>query len=195
MKKWLLFSILGLLLVGGGVTFYILSQPPKEKLSKAFKEQAVTKLLGRKAQLDDAFQKTGNEKYDGKYISFEYPAIATIYVFNTPISGAQLERFEFDQKTPKIYSTLQVNANRANITLADDDPAARLRHTQSNLYKEAEITVAGVKGIEFVKKEEGSERSIFWLYKNNIYSFVFYGPDINEIIKASDSVLRTIVLK
>ena len=99
MKKWIIFSVLCLFVVGGVLAFYILSQPPKEKLSKEFKERSITKLLGRKAQLEDKTGVKGNTTFDGKYISFDYPARALEYAYRDPgnaSNNSRLEDFIFD---------------------------------------------------------------------------------------------------
>lgn len=199
MKKWIIFAVVFfVLIIAGGIAFYFISLPPKETMSKEAKEQAVTKLLGRKAQLSEVVQKEGSVKYDGKYISFEYPAAATIYEFNSPTAStgsSRLERFEFDLRSPKVNSIVQISANTSNIASGADDSGARLRHSQANLYQESETTIAGVKAIEFIKKSEGVERSLFWVYKDKIYTFVFYGPDMESIKEVSQNTIKTIVLK
>lgn len=166
-------------------------------MTKAQKEAAVAKILGRKAQLDVVANKEGNVLYDGKHISFQYPAAATIYEFSTPLAtgSSMIERFEFDLKSPKVYSLVQVSNNTANFASAGEISAAMLRHTQPNLYKEDEVGLGDVKAKVFVKKEDGAEKSYFWIYKNKMYSFVFTGPDLSSIEEQSKKVISTIVLK
>lgn len=197
MKKWLaitLFVVLVLILAGIG--FYILSLPPKEALSKDFKEKAITKLLGRKAQLDVAPEVEGNTRYKGKYIAFDYPAKAIIYNLKDPgfaSSSSLLEDFSFDIKSPRLILNMSVLSNPGHQTTVDDNPGVKFRQNSSS-YKEKLITVDGQKGKVYAKENE-AEKTAFFLVNDRLYSISVTGTSFEEVEKLADDILKTVKFK
>lgn len=193
MKKLLLLLVLVLLLSVLGISFYILSQPPKEKLSEEFKEKAITELLGRKAQLEDnALQ--GETSYDGKYIKFDYPSKALVYKFretSTTSTSSTIEDFSFDIKQPKLVFNMTVRPNDSNISSIDDLPAVKLREARIYEYKKSIFEIDRVSGVAYFKKETGAEKSGFVLSTDKVYSFSITGVEAEEVEKLFDRVIST----
>ena len=194
MKKWILISVLILLLAGSGIAFYILSLPPKDSLSNGFKEEAVTRLLGRKAQLNPEV-KTGNTQYKGKYISFKYPAKALIYAYrenSTSSTSASLEDFSFDIKQPKLVFNMTGVSKTSNSSTIEDYPAVRLRLQRSYEYTKSTFTMDKMRGVAFFKKENGGEKSGFILNDGKIYTISITGTSGREVEKLFSNIIATV---
>lgn len=191
-KKLFLFCFL-IAILALAIAFYILSLPPKEKLSKEFKEEAATKLLGRKVQLDDTTAK-GVVEYTGKYIQFKYPARAVVYTYKGASSSAILEDFSFDIKEPKMVFNMQV-IDASNFVTVADFPAVNLRKLRSYEYKEEKFKINDASGLVFFKQENGVEKSGFLISKNKLYSFVVTGQDETEVNKLFDDIIHSSLLK
>lgn len=195
MKKRIVFIVIFLLLlISGGVAFYILSQPPKETLSKEFKEEAVTKLLGRKAQLDAKNIPTGDTEYKGKNISFKYPAKAVIYTYRgkaAVTNKSLLEDFSFDISDPKLVFNMQVTKNTSDFATIQELPSLKLRENRSYEYTKTPMTISGQEGFAYFKKENGAEKSGFFLYNDKIYMISITGSSAEEVEKLFDSVVAS----
>ncbi len=196
MKKWIV--ILVLVLVAGGVGFFYLSIPPKDGLSTDFKEKAVSKLLGRKAQLDEVKEQEGNTSYKGKYISFEYPAKATIYTYKDPSfasSSALLEDFSFDIRKPRLVLNMAVLRNNGRYKSVDDDPGVMFRKNASGQYKEVAILVDGQKGRVFERNDSTPEKTGFFLVHDRFYTISITGTIFTEIKSLSEVIFKSIKFK
>lgn len=192
------FTLIGLVIIlGGAVAFYLLSLPPREALSKEFKEKAVTKILGRKAQLDDVAEKAGNIVYHGQNITFEYPAKAVVYTFKDPgfaSSSSRLEDFSFDIRSPRLVFNMAVLGNPAGQMSIDDNPGVKLRQSRPDLYSEETITVDGQKGKVYSQSTE-AEKTAFFLVKNKIYTISVTGTIFEEVKKLEYQVLKSVKFK
>jgi hypothetical protein len=197
MKKTIaIISFVLLILILAGIGFYILSLPPKEALSKDFKQQAITKLLGRKAQLDAVPVKEGNTRYNGKYISFEYPAKAIVYALKDPgfaSSSALLEDFSFDIKSPRLILNMAVLGNSGRQLTVNDNPGVKLRQN-SGSYKEQLITIDGQEGKVYEKNDE-PEKTAFFLVNDKIYTISVTGSSFEEVVSLADDILKTVKFK
>lgn len=171
-----------------GVGFYILSQPPKDTLSKEFKEEAVTKLLGRKAQLEVKNVATGNKEYKGKHISFSYPAKALIYTYRNSSTSATLEDFSFDIKSPKIVFNMRVTEVAGGL---EDSPAVRLREVRSE-YEKEELIIDGVAGLAYFKTGQEAEKSGFFMKSGKFYSVSITGSSGEEVEKLFDEIISSV---
>lgn len=180
--------------LAGGVAFYIFSQPPQEALSDEFKEEAVTKLLGRKAQLEADNVPTGDTQYKGKYISFKYPARALEYTFrenSTSSESASLEDFSFDLSDPKAVFNMKVVAN-SRLTDIADYPAVRLREQRGYEYEKSSVMAGSTQGLVFFKKGMSAEKSGFFLKDGRIYTISVTGPNEESVGELFDSILKTV---
>lgn len=192
MKKWILLGFLALIIISGAIAFYILSQPPKEKLSQEFKEKAVTKLLGRKAQLEAKNIPTGNTEYKGKFINFSYPAKAVIYEYRDNKNSANLEDFSFDIKSPKLVFNMTVTSAAANL---DEIPAVRLRETRGYEYKKEIKKIAGVDGYIYYKSGTDPEKSGFFIGNSKLFTLTVTGVTDEEVGKLFDEIISSVSLK
>lgn len=185
MKKWIWLIVLCLIIVCGAVVFYILSQPPKDKLTEEFKEEAVTKLLGRRAQLEAENVAQGNTEYNGRYISFQYPAKALIYTYRSGSSSATLEDFSFDIKSPKLVFNMKVSESGAELL---DVPAVRLREQRLYEYDKEEITIDNVKGLTYYKRGQQPEKSGFFAAFGRLYTVSVTGVSDRDVARLFDDI-------
>lgn len=194
MKKWISFAVLALIILAGVLAFYILSQPPKDKLSEEFKKAALSKLLGRSVNLTDDTPK-GLALYDGSKILFSYPAKAVPYDYQKVKSekSGDLDSFSFDIKDPKLVFNLTVKATGAK-TLSDI-PAVRLREERGYEYKKNQSTMDGISGVVYFKTGRNPEASAFYLRDGNVYTISITGSQAEEINKLFSSVVSSAKFK
>lgn len=195
MKKWILFSVLILLLIAGGVVFYILSQPTKDSLSKDFKEQAATKILGRKAQFEAKTVKTGNVLYDGHYIAFEYPAKAEIYNYKDPSVTSDrttLETLSLDLHEPRVVLNMAVNQNTGTTNSVKDLSGVNFREASKGTYIGEDVTVSGHTGRVYEKRDSSSsEKTVFFLVNGKIYTISMTG-DLDEARRVYEIIINSL---
>ena len=198
MKKWIILVTGAVLLIAGGIAFYILSLPPKEPLSKEFKEEAVSKIMGRKAQLTATEEKKGNIVYKGKYIQFDYPAKAVIYGYKDPgfaSSSSLLEDFSFDIKNPRLILNLAVLQNNHRLSSIDDNPGVKFRQTSPGQYKDVSKPINGYTGRIYERNDENPEKTAFFLVNDHIYTIAITGNSFDEVRTLADSIFSTIKFK
>lgn len=196
-KRIIILILLLILLILFGIPFYILSQPPKENLSKEFKESVATKLLGRKAILEDKNVPQGNTVYNGKFISFEYPAKATIYTYKDPYgaSGSSssdvLETFSFDMQSPKVVFSMMILKDLSYTSSISEISGVKFRET-SNSYRGEDVIVSGKKGRVYEKKDLSEpEKTAFFFFDDKIYSLALTG-DFDGIKKTYEIIIGSL---
>jgi len=191
MKKILLAAFLIVILAW---VFVFLNFSPKP-LSQNQKEQALTKILGRKPNLTDNTLK-GNVMFKGKYVSFYYPAAAKIYI--TKLNGqvvnpTDLESLIFDLSSPKIAFFMEVVPVPITVQILNDYPGVKLRQIESNIYKQSQITAGGLNGLLFEKiSNTGNEVTAFFYKNGKVYSFSSQGGDIKEVESLSENIIVTV---
>ena len=196
-KKLISFLVIGVLLLIAGILFYVYSQPSNKIMSDEEKQEKVTQLLGRKANLTNETPQ-GDTDFNGKYITFKYPARALEYNYrenSTSSNSASIEDFSFDITAPKLVFNLQVLTNTAKISSISSYPAVRLRETRLYEYKKANIDLDKITGLTYTKSENGPEKSGFWLSEGKIYSISITGSDINAMEDLFNSVVKSARLK
>lgn len=198
MKKWVALGVFLIFLVAGAVAFYLLSQPPKESLSDDFKQKAITKMLGRKAQLTQIEEKKGKVAYNGKYISFDYPAKAVIYNYKDPgfaSSSSLLEDFSFDIKSPRLIFNLAVLKTSGKLHTIDDDSGVMFRKNSPGQYKDVSRPINGYVGRIYERDDENPEKTAFFLVGGRFYSISVTGNSFDDIQALADNILKTVKFK
>ncbi len=160
-------------------------------MSKEFKEEAISKLLGRKAQIEAENVPTGSALYKGEYITFEYPAKATVYDYRSEDvkkNAKFLEDFSFDIKSPKLVFNMKVVEGGKDL---DNLSAVRLREERSYEYKKSEIKIRDTEGVAFYKDGQEAEKSGFFIYSGNTYTFSVTGSNEEELVKLFDAIISS----
>jgi len=187
--------VLGVFISVIALVAYILEKPSVARLSQKEKEAALTKLLGRKVNLNEKNVPKGNVEFRGKYISFWYPKKAIKYEKTDPSfasSSALLDFLSFDIKEPRTIFNMVVVKNDANIQTIDDDPGVMLRRNSTS-YKESKIIAGGLEWKVYEKKEsQQSEKTAFLLHKNRLYSIAILCNDIEELQVLFSDILRSV---
>ncbi len=176
--------------------FYFFSKPSGKPLSDEFKEKAIEKMLGREAVLTDTTPK-GEKIYDGKNITFSYPAKAVVYEYREQSSSKDergLDDFSFDIKSPKLVFNLKVMESRGAQTLSDI-PAVKLRQNRSYEYKKENFTLDGIMGESYSKSENGGEKSGFVINNGKTITISITGSDFIEIERLFASIATSSKLK
>lgn len=191
MKKRYIFLIL--LIIALIVTFIYYSRPAGAPLTESQKQQALTRLLGRKVNLSN--DKKADATYDDKLLSFNYPGSAVIYEYRDP-SLANIKSivgtFSYDIKIPKAVFNY-VSEERPEMKSLDDDSSYRLRTLPERGYQKSAVHVSGVDGVLFKKDDPtGSERSLFILYRNTFITFSLSGEsgELDRILTLLTSTLK-----
>ena len=184
MKKFVFIILILIIILAGFSVFVVLNRSTKP-LSEAEKQQALTKLLGRKINLTEKVAPQGDTQYKGPYTSFTYPASAKII---TPIINGKiqekpgLDQFSFSFDSPSIYAFIAVLKANANVLTLTDDPSVRLRQAQPEIYKQTSITTDKQQGLSFEKHDNsGFEKTAFFFVNGRIYSFSVMGGNLKSV--------------
>lgn len=194
MKKKIFAFLLILISIISVISLYIYLNYPLKVMSQTEKEAAIAKILGRKPNLTDNAP-AGDVKYSGKYVSFKYPAGATIrkQLLNgqeVPYTG--LERLIFKIENTKLTFYMEVIEAPANVTSINDYPSVKLRQIQSNVYSQSDVFVENVKGLLFEKQTTNSfETTGYFLLNDKIYSFSVQGPDPKAIKELLNKIISS----
>lgn len=193
MKKVVLIVLFLIIAIAVFSVFMVLNRSVKP-LSEAERQQALTKILGRKINLTEKSAPQGELQYKGKYMSFVYPSSAEIIV--STINGkvlekSGLEQFSFSFDSPKIFVFIEVIQTNSNVLTLTDYPGVRLRQAQPEIYKQASIVADNQQGLSFEKHDNsGFEKTAFFFVNGKIYSFSVMGGNL----KAVGALFNKIVL-
>jgi hypothetical protein len=175
--KRIILLIVLIALIAGGVYYFF--KPLDQRLTKQDKEQALTKLLGRKVDLSNKGPQKDRE-YKDKYIKFAYSGVASIYDYQDPsfASGSGLlASFSYDLRNPRVVFNYAAKS-KPEYHNVDDDSSYRLRTLPERGYKKSTVHLDNYDATLFTKNEfPTSERSLFMLKDKVAYSFVFTGSD------------------
>lgn len=184
MKRIVLIVLLLIIALFVLSVFMILNRSTKP-LSEAQKQQALTKILGRKINLTEKAAPQGDLGYKGTYISFVYPASAKIIVpmINGKVQEKSgLDQFSFSFDSPSIYTFIEVVKANSNVLSLTDYPSVRIRQIQPEIYKETVITTNNQQGLSFEKHDNsGFEKTAFFFVNGRIYSFSVMGGNLKAI--------------
>ena len=188
-------TFLVLLVLGFIIAFFVLNRSASS-LTESEKQQALTNILGRPVVLKEKSVPTGDIKYQGKYISFLYPAAGEISIpklNGTPILSRNLEDFYFSLgQDPRIDGTTTVAMASSVETRISDDPSVRLRQSQKDLYKQTEVTVDNQHGLSFEKNDQGIEKTAFFFVSNKIYTFSVSGSDQKKVTELYNKIIPSL---
>jgi hypothetical protein len=192
-KKLIFLALLLVILCVATGAFFISSSRP-DKLTEAQKEKAIADILGRKPNIE-VKEITGNKTYEGKYITFQYPAKAVIYEYKEPVENdINSETFSFDIESPRLILNYAGEANRSDLNALEDIPAVRLRQDAANGYKASKIEADGAQGVAFFKAASGefrADKTAFFLIGKTSYSISISGGDEREIDKLLNQILSS----
>lgn len=195
MKKPFSVVLFILLIIAIIVGFNILNSKGKP-LTEAQKNQALTNILGRKPNLTDSVVK-GNKTYKSKYISFLYPAQATIYTYidpNIKNDPNVLDIFSFDISNPRLVFNYSAISYTNSVAKVSDIPDVRLRQLESNSYVQSTAFAGGVEGLGFEKTDETGtiEKTAFFLVNGRSFSFSLQGSDSKGIENLYNLILQSL---
>lgn len=193
MKKFIAILVLILALIS--ISIFVFFNHPSSSLSENEKEKALEQILGRKPNLTDTSPK-GNTVFNGKYVTFTYPAAAKIYipqVNGQVVKSTDLESFIFDLDSPKIAFFMEVSPVPSRVQSVSDYPGVRLRQVQSDAYKQKSIVINGIEGLAFEKISVTSNELTAFFYKNGkVYSFSVQGNDPKSMEEVFNSITATV---
>jgi len=181
MKKLGIFLVISVIVVG--TALYLMLQPEKQVMSTSQKEQALSKLLGRKVDLSDK-KKPEKSDYKDSYVEFSYPGDAVIYNYRDPDFASEsglLSSFSYDIKDPKVVFNYAA-VEKSNVKSLSDDPSFRLREMPAGGYKKSTIKIDDTQAVLFEKNNpQAFEKSIFIFRGKTLYSFVLTGADSSSL--------------
>jgi hypothetical protein len=197
MFKKIFLSLLLVVFLGiCGYVFKIYEDTRSLKLSPEERQAAAKNLLGHAPTTDQPVI-TGNQAYNGKYISFQYPKAASIYHRDPTYSPSptELENVIFQEIHPRLFFTVTV-LSRPDMQKVEDFPSVSVREKQTDQYSSQPITIGNVNGIEFTGLKASPdtrnwEKSAFFYQNGKIYSFALTGSDMDEVNSMFDQVLKT----
>lgn len=184
-----------LILIGILFSFFYVFNFSQKKLTDQQKEQALTKILGRKPNLSDA--RTGNIEYKGENAAFKYPAKAKIYTYIDPSRAKNtsvLEIFSFDVDNPRLVFNFSVAKNEANLGSVEDISGVKLREIPGYGYSKLEAKIGEDKGLVFQKSGSKAEKSGFFIINNKIYEISVTGSAIEDVSQLFDEIINSFVV-
>lgn len=193
MKSFLIIVSTVFFLAGGLFVAIVIYSPKQTVFSAHDKQVALQKLLGRNPIITENIRPTGTIGYDGKYVSFLYPAAAQDYSYNdNNVKGSTfvLESKEFKESNPLYHFIVQVIKQSDQIKIYDDVPSIHLRRTQTDKYQESPILIGQEQGVAFISESEGYEKDAFLLHNGLLYSFVITGGNA-KIEKIHTQVVKS----
>jgi len=195
MKKIVLVALFLVVVIAVFSVFMVLNRTTKP-LSEEEKQQALTKILGRRLNLTEKAPSQEYIQYKGKYVSFAYPSSAekiTSIINGKEQEKSGLEQFSFNFDSPKVYTFFEViQANSNELTLTDY-PSVRLRQVQSEIYSEASVTADNRQGLSFEKHDNsGFEKTAFFFVNGRIYSFSVMGGDLKAVETLFNKLISSI---
>jgi hypothetical protein len=192
----IIFGIFLALLVAVFIAGFIILNRSASSMTEKEKVQALTNILGRPVVLQEKKVPTGDIIYQGKYVSFLYPAAAEKFipkVNGTPIPSQDLEDFYFSLgDNPRINVTSTVTQASSVETNVVDDPSVRLRQSQKDIYKQAAITADKQNGLAFEKISGGIEKTAFFFVDNKIYTFSVSGSDQKNVADLYNKIILSV---
>lgn len=194
MKKILLLVLILIILVAGVFAYVVLNRSAKP-MTSAQEESALANILGRKPNLGNPNAPTGNLTYKSAYVSFMYPAIATIYKYRDPNLAndtSVIDIFSFDMQNPRLVFNFSVREASNSIKTISDISDVRLREDKTRGYRESNITADGESGLSFELAGSSPEESGFFLVNGRIYSISVTGSDQKAIENLFNLVISSI---
>lgn len=193
MKK-IVIAVLVIIVLVSIISVYIFLNRASKIMSQAEKEAAIAKILGRKPNLTDDTPK-GDTTYQGKYISFMYPARAKIYTYVDPNfaqNESLLETFSFDIDNPRLIFNFSIVENTGNLPNVSEISGVKLRQDKTRGYKQSEVAADGYNGLFFEKDGSKSEKTGFFLVNNKIYSFSIQSSDSKAVNELFNKIVSSV---
>jgi hypothetical protein len=156
-------------LVAGGIKFWQYAAAPPVSRSK---QEDLQQVLGGRAPRNPTAVPTGEIRYAGKYMSFEYPAKAQVYPL-PPAGEGILERVDLEIKNPRltVVAVVMPGTQRS----LDEVSGVRMRKNKADIYAEEQTGVFA--------KRDGKEKTAFVLSGGRLYTFSITGDDARELAK------------
>lgn len=190
-KKAMWLGMMVVLAIAGFILIPGILKPTS--LTSAEKKRAMEQILGR-AVRSEAYQ-TEKIRLEGKYFSLSYLGNAQILTATSDASllEARVEFYKIRSDEPGYTITVQVFDNaKLDIDGLEDFSAVKIRKDKPDLYIQEPIGVAEARGISFAKTKDGSEKSVFFLVNDKIYSLSISGVNYSEIFPFFDEVVSSI---
>lgn len=192
----IIFGILLVVLLGIFIAGFLILNRSASPMTEKEKVQALDNILGRPVVLQEKKVPAGDITYQGKYVSFLYPAAAEKFVPSlngTPIPSKDLEDFYFSLgDDPRIDVTTTVTKVSSVETSIADEPSVRLRQSQKDIYQQTEITADKQNGLAFTKVSGGIEETAFFFVNNKIYTFAVSGSDQQNVTALYNKIILSI---
>ena len=192
--KRVLLILIGLIILGGA-SFYVWEANKPRNLDAQEESQALKTILGRSVR-DGKDIKTGNVNYQGKYMSFSYPAQAQIYTLDASQSADAVNRveyFSFDLYQPRLVFNAFVAKNTTGLKKLDELSGVIFRRSGS--YKERRVAVGDVTGLVFSKDDPSDgEETAFFLSGGFIYTLSATGGALDNIGPVFDGIITSLTL-
>jgi len=144
---------------------------------------------------------TSTNKYDDKYLSFNYPSGWNVTMSNSSSVGETIEGRNPDSSTPKLYFMIKINPVEAGSSSSDypaslDDWVTGSYEQLGTPDNKGNTTIDGNKAVymEYLESTSGLPSKIYYIVKGNMtYSWYFYTDNIMD--SEIDSIINSTKLK
>ncbi len=186
--RWWIVGIGGICLAVGVILVTRYENSPKARLTSQEKMDVYKQILGREPQLTPVDTNI-YDTYHGKYVTFVYPAWASLSVSASP-SGLLLENVHFFDNIFHIDGQISVT-KRPGLSDITGDPAVDMRKINPSYATRA----MGSTAYTFSKNPPDGERSWFVLQDENVYSIVISGENSEKMDIIFNRIKDSIVIK
>ncbi len=198
MKKILVLTIIIIFIFAAAFAYIMLNKSAKG-LSQAERDAALSNLLGRKLNLSDKVVQKDYVLHNGKYVSFIYPKDAKPFDEQNQPGGPYyskdaLENFTFSLQSPFLWGSIRVLPNTPGMSRLEDYSGIRVRRLDPNNYKESEITINGVKGLQYesINISSNTKKEAFFYLNNRIYFVLSEGNSKSDLVNLFEKVVGSL---
>lgn len=173
--KWIAIGLLLIVVTGVGIWVFL---PGKSVLSPQDKTEALHVLLGRDSHADINDTQVSWATRKNQYLQFVYPSDAKIYTEDNTRAMKMttiLDSFSFSSLEDHVTAVVQVIQFTG---LLAEYPAVNLRLSQSQMYM---ATSSGNQTVQFIKKDDSIEKSIFFKKNTIIISIAVTGYSMQKV--------------
>ncbi len=142
---------------------------------------------------EEAFDRGKERKtYEGKHLSFVYPATFDEKVHETTRKGPVIERI-FLSAADIEGKKIAIMVEKRDVVALDEMPSYKMRDMDPKKYARETFSENGLKGTVFANHESVYERTAFFIHRGLLFSVSVSSPIQSESLSADlEAVLRSL---
>jgi hypothetical protein len=183
MKALGILILLGLLGYGGYLFWNYANTP----MTPRSQEDDLRRVLDGRAIRVAPTALPGDKKYDGQYMTFEYPGNGYILPRKNNVP-AILEHIDVEIKEPRL--SIVAAAMASSEKTLEEVPGVNMRRQQKEVYREDQVIVGPEKTSVF-SRLDGTEKTVFVFYNGRLFTLSVTGSNVEELKNLWSRLLPT----